>query len=912
MKKSFFVGLFVTILLSSIVLADMPRYITVQGRLTDASDAPLSVSCASFRFRIYDAPTLGGLKWFETINNVPIDTNGLFNVELGRISALSYIGFEQPYYLEIGVYTDPSCTAVGLPQILAPRVNITSSSYAFASGRLLPPILNNTYDIGDLTHRLRNLYLGGEFGSTTSGRIYNVFRIDSSEGNDMWLGLMNATREVGLYDYTYLPNGRAVWRYNGTRGKLDVEIDLNVSANLLVNGKVGIGIDSPVDKLDVNGTLRLRRIDTTEGGEMRWEGGSSYQDFIMDRYQDKLRIFNLAGTELMSVDNSGNVRAYDDFYGGSGSLIRTLGWLGGSPFDPGIYSDQLNVWMRFVTNNGAFAWFSDGGVGNGLGTTIIMQLSPGGDIRASGNISAHGLDPNSGYPSTWGGGVHTWDVAAEGSIAARQICLDTDGSANGWTGNDCRTSWSSVIANKGLQKDASNNFGLINCNDQEILKYNLGTGQWVCTADQTGGGGGGAGWAASANYVYNDTPGIKVGIGTNIPAAGLYVNNTPTTLNAMTGIYSWTNRTTGSSYAIQGYSVGKASWNYGFWGGSSGATASNYGIYGYASGDTGTKYALYGRAIGLGTNWGLYVESGNAYINDNVGIGTTGSPLAKLHVDDLTKPVIMAQGPYGAEMSGAGGGRGIFGSNLYVDASNNLKTAGTHLSYGYSGMEASWGNLKFYTQVGSTTGDAIVTPTPRMTIDTNGNTYINGDLTVTGLINGGLGGGTGALIANFLKKSAIDSHARYVFCMEKISIIDLGHDTDPNQAYKPCGGTIKDNYVASIYGYIYAPIAATYTFWLTADDGGILSIDGGLPITPIPGNWHGLGGGPPAVLSGTKPLTQGWHPILIQHFQDVSIERLKLEWSYTGQARQVVPSSNFAYPPTFGFGGVSGIMPGDD
>ncbi len=47
----------------------------------------------------------------------------------------------------------------------------------------------------------------------------------------------------------------------------------------------------------------------------------------------------------------------------------------------------------------------------------------------------------------------------------------------------------SVMATKGLQVDASDNFGLVNCStDDYILKYDLGTGNWACAADESGAG----------------------------------------------------------------------------------------------------------------------------------------------------------------------------------------------------------------------------------------------------------------------------------------------------------------------------------------------------------------------------------------------------------------------------------------
>jgi hypothetical protein len=61
----------------------------------------------------------------------------------------------------------------------------------------------------------------------------------------------------------------------------------------------------------------------------------------------------------------------------------------------------------------------DKSTGNvGIGTTgpaknLDVQ---GGSIRTGGRIGTQNFDPDSGYPSGWGGGIHTWDVYAEGSI----------------------------------------------------------------------------------------------------------------------------------------------------------------------------------------------------------------------------------------------------------------------------------------------------------------------------------------------------------------------------------------------------------------------------------------------------------------------------------------------------------------
>ena len=69
--------------------------------------------------------------------------------------------------------------------------------------------------------------------------------------------------------------------------------------------------------------------------------------------------------------------------------------------DLGLYSQVAGGWMRFVTNNAQFVWFSD----SGGGSSARMILSPAGNLSIAGSVSKaggsfkidHPLDPAGKY-----------------------------------------------------------------------------------------------------------------------------------------------------------------------------------------------------------------------------------------------------------------------------------------------------------------------------------------------------------------------------------------------------------------------------------------------------------------------------------------------------------------------------------
>ena len=126
----------VSLLFTSLVFA-IPNSLTLQGKLTNTAGASIS-GTNNFTFRIYDAFTDGNILWEKANFNITTDANGVYDVILPNIN----LSFADAYYLGITIGTDNEST---------PRINLTSSPYAFranVSDALNP---NGSYTITNLS-----------------------------------------------------------------------------------------------------------------------------------------------------------------------------------------------------------------------------------------------------------------------------------------------------------------------------------------------------------------------------------------------------------------------------------------------------------------------------------------------------------------------------------------------------------------------------------------------------------------------------------------------------------------------------------------------------------------------------------------------------------------------------------------
>lgn len=79
MKIRAIILVLVSLLLVSVSLAEIPKLINYQGRVTDTEGAPVADGEYKITFRVYDSEDMQNLLWSAVLENVPV-TNGLFNI----------------------------------------------------------------------------------------------------------------------------------------------------------------------------------------------------------------------------------------------------------------------------------------------------------------------------------------------------------------------------------------------------------------------------------------------------------------------------------------------------------------------------------------------------------------------------------------------------------------------------------------------------------------------------------------------------------------------------------------------------------------------------------------------------------------------------------------------------------------
>ncbi len=928
MKKVFFV--LSLLLLASLCYADIPKKISIQGRLSDSSDIPVSGSYR-LRFRFYDSYTGGNLLDTVIVDNVNVD-NGLFSVEISPS-----LSFDEAYYVEVSVWNNSQWN------VLSPRVNLTSVAYSYSASKLLPI---EDLNMENNNIKFRNSGVGliwlNSSGNDVS-KIYDDFDLNIKTDDRLWISApesvhvdtnnVSVTGNVKIIgDLKFGPTPPVGGGINpptppsfGISGEEMFEVGLadgygwlqaytlgfGVPIALNPNGgNVGIGMTNPGYKLDVSGDIHSSsyvRGDTglCIGSDCRtsWPSDEGLTCADCDS-----RFVNRAGDTMTGSLNMSDNAVYlrNDGYHGIKWDYSTTGVDGPAIFGYG----GVTIEKRDLSGRYSLANFTNSGLTvSGQGSFNYKDNANQYSLRVGGGILLKSYyDPSSNPDS------YITSTTSGGKIRFRN---NADGVLYGWIGNN----W--YIPGK-LGIGTSNPGAKLDVNGDIKLS---GTARKIYFGANGEGGPHGLNFSNELFMFYRTSPnnlefehsdgtdilvidrdGKRVGIGTNSPDpyVGLDIRNSEPLGNRgqiIVDTYLLRNAT-GSAYVPSDT------------GGWIDVYEDNLNL--------NLMHAVSGKGISFNIPGGhggitrMFIRS-----DGNVGIGTT-SPGAKLDVNGKVKAknVIVGGSEQGVgtdssrmidlgvgktreqnagkiayegwttgalDIVGAGTSSGSRKVKLWdkVDVAGDLNVYGWTLEHHGADFKLGTGDGR---SIGSKTGQ-------RALVHDNNDVLVlnyNGDFENGTRVDGPLIEGRGALIANFLDIGDSDGYPRYVFCMQKVGSIDWTN-------YKPCGGN-QYWWVASIMGYLYAPSSGTYYFYVTTDDGFSLHIDGSL----CKASWKEQGA---TEYSCSKYLSKGWHKIFLQHYQGGGDERLKLEWDPPVGGRELIPACRFAYPPLWGWGLIGGVMP---
>ena len=160
------------------VLAEVPQTFVYQGRLTDASGAPVADGAYLIQFRLYDQASGGTVLWDNAYRTV-IVTDGLFTYNLGDSVPLPISLFEDTaLYLGIKVGAEPEG---------GQRVKLGSVAYAYHALR------------ADTANAVSGDPFVNEVGDTMNG---NLYLVDPTGGQKVGkLELLESYNSANLYLY---------------------------------------------------------------------------------------------------------------------------------------------------------------------------------------------------------------------------------------------------------------------------------------------------------------------------------------------------------------------------------------------------------------------------------------------------------------------------------------------------------------------------------------------------------------------------------------------------------------------------------------------------------------------------------------------------------------------------------------
>lgn len=315
-------------ILCVVVTSVLAETFAVQGVLRDPLGKTVADGSYSMTFRLYTTATGGSAVWTETQGSVSV-LHGVYNAELGTVTALTDVAFNTTYYLGLSINGGTE---------LEPRFKLTrtpASMSVLGTDNVFPSKGN----VGVGTHTpTATLHIKNKNSES------NVLLVEDASGNTQ----LNTTSS-GQVGVGTAPSADLHIKTSNTDDKLLIEGSDGTNYVVVdASGKMGVNVETPAQALDIDGNLKVRN------GGIMFDDGSTLTSADM-------------GGSASSVSNqSSTLITADSDENGSGNIDLITGST-----------------TRMTVN-------SNGNVGIGTTTTPAYKLDVNGNVNFNGSLYQNG------------------------------------------------------------------------------------------------------------------------------------------------------------------------------------------------------------------------------------------------------------------------------------------------------------------------------------------------------------------------------------------------------------------------------------------------------------------------------------------------------------------------------------------